>query len=77
MQQTDKDNFIGDIVVEGAAHKECDHCTMVPWSSFLVGAKTIQSIWLFEIKRFLDGLLNKHKYRICAHGGMQHCGENY
>ena len=39
MQQTDKDKFIGAMVVEVAAHKERDHWEMVPRSSLFVGAK--------------------------------------
>ena len=39
--------------------------------------KTIQSIWSFKRKRFPDGTLNKHKSRLCAHGGMQKWGVNY
>ena len=64
-------------MVEVAAHKECVHWTMVPRSFLPVGAKTIRFIWWFKRKRFPDGSLKKHKARICAHGGMQHWGENY
>ena len=39
--------------------------------------KTIMSIWSFKRKRFPDGSLNKHKARLCAHGGMQTWGQNY
>jgi hypothetical protein len=38
------------------------------------GAKTIMAIWSFKRKRFLDGLLNKHKAQLCAHGGQQTWG---
>ena len=43
--------------------------------------KTILSIWYFKRKILLDGILMKHKARICANGVMQqwavkHC-ENY
>ena len=58
MQQTDKDRFIGAMVVEVAAHEERDHCKMVPRSSLPVCEKTIQSIWSFKRKRFPDGSLN-------------------
>ena len=33
--------------------------------------KTILSIYYFKLKRFSDGILMKHKSRICVHGGMQ------
>ena len=39
--------------------------------------KTIMSIWSFKRKRYPDGTLNKHKARLCAHGGMQTWGTNY
>ena len=39
--------------------------------------KTIQAIWSFKRKRFPDGTLNKHRARLCAHGGMQQWGVNY
>jgi hypothetical protein len=39
--------------------------------------KTIMSIWIFKQKRFLDGMLNKYKARLCAHGGMQTWGTIY
>ena len=50
---------------------------MVERASMPRGAKTIRAIWSFKRKRFPDGRLNKHKARICAHGGMQQWGENY
>ena len=77
MQQTDKDKFIGAMVVEVAAHKERDHWTMVPRSSLTVGEKKTRSIWSFKRKRFPDGSLNKHKARICAHGDIQRWSEKY
>ncbi len=41
------------------------------------GNKPIKAIWSFKQKCFPDGCLNKHKARLCAHGGMQRWGENY
>ena len=35
------------------------------------------SIWSFNWKRFPDETLNKHKARLCAHGGVQTWGTNY
>ena len=40
-------------------------------------SKTINAIWYFSRKRFPDGRLNKHKARLCAHGGQQQWGVNY
>ena len=50
------------------------------WQFHVVHAlryKTIQSIWAFKWKRLPDGTLNKHKARLCAHGGMQQWGVTY
>ena len=77
MQKTDKYKFIDAMMVEFAAHEECDHWTMVPSSPLPVGAKTIRSILSFKINRFPYYSLNKHKSRICTHGGMQRWCENY
>jgi len=42
-----------------------------------IGMKTIMAIWSFKRKRFPDGTLNKHKARLCAHGGQQTWGLDY
>ena len=34
-------------------------------------------IWSFKRKRYPDGSLNKHKYRLCVHGGQQTWGQDY
>ena len=39
--------------------------------------KTILAVWSFKRKRYPDGSLNKHKARLCAHGGMQKWGVHY
>ena len=39
--------------------------------------KAILAIWDFKQERFPDGRINKHKARICAHGGMKQYGVNY
>ena len=35
------------------------------------------AIWSFKRKHFPDGTLNKHKARLCAHGGQQTWGLDY
>ena len=37
----------------------------------------IMMIWSFKIKRHPDGTLDKHKARLCCHGGQQQWGVNY
>ena len=39
--------------------------------------KAILDIWDFKRKHFPDGRINKHKARLCAHGGMQKYEFNY
>ena len=34
-------------------------------------------IWSFKRKRHPDGTLDKHKERLCCHGGQQQWGVNY
>ena len=38
--------------------------------------KNILSIWYFKRKIFPDGILMKHKARLCLHGGIQQWGVN-
>ena len=77
IQQDDKGDFITAMGTEVTAHEDRNHWTMVQRSTMPVGTKTIRAIWSFKRKRFPDGRLNKHKARLCAHGGMQKWGENY
>ena len=42
-----------------------------PFSEMPISARTILMVWSLKRKRFPDGRLNKHKARVCAHGGMQ------
>ena len=39
--------------------------------------KTILSIWSFKRNIFPDGILMKHKARLCAHGVIQQWLVNY
>ena len=77
MNQDDRILFIEAMEKEIADHESRDHWTLVERSTIPKTAKTIKAIWSFKRKRFPDGRLNKHKARICAHGGMQQWGENY
>jgi hypothetical protein len=58
-------------------HEGRGHWILVPRSTIPSGNKPIKAIWSFMRKRFPDGCLNKHKARLCTHGGMQCWGENY
>jgi len=77
MKQKDRLAFVEAMEKEVADHESRGHWTIVPRSSLPEGAKAIKAIWSFKRKRYPDGRLNKHKARLCAHGGMQQWGENY
>ena len=54
---------------EEGGHWTVDHCNNLPPK-----AHPIKSIWSFKRKHKPDGQLLKHKFRLCAHGGMkQYC----
>jgi len=76
-KQPDWHSFFEAMEKEIADHESRDHWTLVERSSMPRAAQTIRAIWSFKRKRFPDGRLNKHKARLCAHGGMQRWGENY
>ena len=74
--QPDVKDFVVAMTDEIKAHEDNEHWEVVHRSK--VGShKTILAIWSFKRKRFPDGTLNKHKARLCAHGGMQQWGVNY
>jgi hypothetical protein len=77
MQQPDAPQFIEAMAKEIEDHASRQHWEIVRRSTIPSGKKTIQAIWSFKRKRFPDGTLNKHKARLCAHGGMQQWGDSY
>jgi len=77
LQEEDASDFILAMKKEVQAHEARRHWDVVRRTSIPAGVKTIQAIWSFKRKRFPNGELNKHKARLCAHGGMQQWGVNY
>ncbi len=77
LSQPDKRDFLEAMLKESSEHEARNHWTVVRRSSMPEHTKPIQAIWLFKQKRFPDGSLNKHKARLCAHGGMQQWGVNF
>ncbi len=67
--QPDKREFLEAMLKETNEHESRGHWLVVLRSSMPEGTKPIQAIWSFKQKRFPDGTLNKHKARLCAHGG--------
>jgi len=77
LQQPDADKFIEAMGKEVINNETRDHWDIVRCSAIPAGVKTIQAIWSFKRKRYPNGTLNKHKARLCAHGGMQQWSVSY
>jgi hypothetical protein len=77
MHENDYHEFLKAMIKEVDDHKNRNHWTFMRHSDMPVDAKTIMSIWSFKCKHYSGGSLNKHKARLCAHGGMQTWGQNY
>jgi len=77
LQQPDKNEFILAMMKEIQDHENREHWSLFPRADIPDGHKTILAIWSFKRKRFPDGRVNKHKARLCAHGGMQQWGVDY
>ena len=56
-------------------HEKREHWTLMNRSDMPAGAKTIMAIWSFKRNRYPDGGLNKHKARLCDHGGQHTWGQ--
>ena len=70
LKQPDAADFIRTTMKESADHEARSHWTVIPRWQKPPGERTILAIWAFKRKRFPDGRINKHKARLCAHGGM-------
>jgi hypothetical protein len=77
LQQPDAAQFVDAMKKEIEDHESCNRWEIVPCSTIPKGMKTIQAIWSVKRKRFPNRSLNKHKARLCAHGGMQQWGVSY
>ena len=79
-----KPDFILAIIKEAEAHEAINYWTLIEKSEVKNKHKnrygtlnTILSIWYFMRKRFPDGILMKHKSRLCANGVMKQWVINY
>jgi hypothetical protein len=77
LKQEDHKQFFQAMEIELDDHEERKHWTVMERKDMPIGTKTIMAIWSFKRKRFPDGTLNKHKARLCAHGGQQTWGIDY
>ena len=76
LKHQDAADFIHAMIKEADEHESRDHWEVVPRWEKQRDVKAILAIWDFKRKRFLDGRINKHKARLCAHVGMQQYGVN-
>jgi hypothetical protein len=76
LKQDDFCKFIKAMMVEVSDHESREHWTLTKRWDMPEDTKTIMSIWSFKRNRYTEGTLNKHKARLCAHGGMQTWGQN-
>ena len=76
LKENDAGEFIEAMKKETETHERRNHWDVVKQSEVPKHVKTIQAIWSFKRKHFPDGLLNKYKARLCAHGGMQQWGQD-
>ena len=77
LKEEDHKQFFQAMEIELNDHEERKHWTVMDRKDMPIGTKTIMAIWSFKRKRFPDGTLNKHKARLCAHGGQQTWGIDY
>ncbi len=71
MQKKDYHDFVLTMVHEVDDHEKRGHWTIMQRCDLPHNSKTIMSIWSFKQKQYTDGMLNKHKTRLCAHSRMQ------
>ncbi len=69
--------FLEAMLNKTAKHESQNHRSVVLHLLMPENTKPIQAIWSFKQKQYPDRSLNKHKARLCAHGGMKQWGVNY
>jgi hypothetical protein len=77
LRETDHTKFFEAMEIEVNDHEARRHWDLMLCTDLPLGSKTIMAIWSSKRKRFPDGTLNKHKARLCAHGGQQTWGQDY
>ena len=64
-------DFFRDMLEEIGAKEKQYHWTLIKKKDLPPRTKTIVAIWSFKRKRYPDNSVNKHKARLCAHGGQK------
>ncbi len=75
--EADHTKFFEAIEIKISNHENRRHWDLMLRKDLPLGAKTIMAIWLFKCKQFPNGMLNKRKAWLCAHGGQQTWGQDY
>ena len=70
LQQDDRNLFVEAMTKEIGDHTKRKYWEIVPRFQMPQGIKQIMAIWSFKRKQYPNGTLNKHKARLCAHGGQ-------
>jgi hypothetical protein len=76
LREADHTKFFEAMEIKISDHKTRHHWDLMLRTDLPLSAKTIMAIWSFKRKRFPNGMLNKHKARLCAHGGQQTWGQD-
>ena len=69
LHQYDRNQFVEAMTKDVGDHTNRNQWEIIPKSQMPWGIKPIMAIWFFKRKRYPDGTQNKHKSRLCAHGG--------
>jgi hypothetical protein len=77
LKEDDFKHFFQAMIDKIQVHKQREHWTLMKRSKNPPDTKTIMALWSFKCKRYSDGSLNKHKARLCTHGGQQTWGQDY
>ena len=77
LREADCTKFFEAMEIELNDHEAHCHWDLMVRTDLSLGLKTIMAIRSFKRKRFPGRTLNKHKARLCAHGGRQTWGQDY
>ena len=74
LQEKDCKEFFNDMLEEIEVHENHEHWKLMNRNDMPAGAKMVMEIWSFKRNRYPYGSINRHKARLCAHGGQQTWG---
>ena len=77
LNKNDFKELFQDMLEKIEVHDKRYHWTLIERKDLPPGENTIMAILAFKEKRYPDGSINKHKVRLCSHGGQQTRGQDY